>query len=186
MDSLLERTEPAKLLLGLSISALLIVIVLVMYLLWPQFQQYREYVASRAVLQEAAPGNSGLSVQLEQAREEVAALSRQLHGDMVGLPARQMEAFIIGRLQTISWDNGVRLVSVKPGSGERIQDFQERLFDIQLHARYSDFYRWLKVIGNDLGFTVVNKYHISPREAKESDPELNINLTIVSYHMVSE
>jgi len=186
MESLLEKTDARTLMLGIGGGALLLVTALVMYVLWPQIQAYREASASQQILLQAAPGDGGLTEQLEQVREEVSALSRKLHGDMAGLPAKQMEAFIIGRLQAISWDNGVRLVSVKPGVGEKIQDFQERLFDIQLQARYGDFYRWLNAIGNDLGFIVVKKYHINPREQKDKNPELDIRLTIVSYHMVKE
>jgi len=186
MEALLEKTEPRTLLLGLGGVVLLLVLVMVMYLLWPQVQKYREYSRSQEILGQAAPGNAGLALQLEQVRDEVSTLSRKLHGDMAGLPAKQMEAFIIGRLQTISWDNDVRLVSVKPGVGERIQNFQERLFEIQLRARFHDFYRWLNKTGEDLGFIVVKNYRINPRGRLDLDPELDVRLTIVSYHLVKE
>lgn len=186
MHTILESTEPRTLLLGVAGGLLLLVAALLMYLLWPQVENYREYSASQEVLLQAAPGNDGLAVQLEQARDQVSALSRKLHGDMAGLPAKQMEAFVIGRLQTISWNNQVRLVSVRPGVGEKIQNFQERLFELHLQARYADFYRWLNAIGNELGYIVVNRYRITPRESDSPDPELDIRLTIVSYHMVRE
>jgi hypothetical protein len=78
------------------------------------------------------------------------------------------------------------LVSVRPGVGDRIQDFQERLFELHLQARYHDFYQWLNAIGKHLGFIVVQKYQIRPRDQKAQDPELDIRLTIVSYHLVKE
>ncbi len=186
MDSLLDKTEPRTLALALIGAALLIVAALVSYVLWPQLEQYRENTASQALLAQAAPGDSGLAVQLEAVRNEVSALSRTLHGDMAGLPAKQMESFIIGRLQKISWDHGVRLVSVRPGVGDKIQDFQERLFELHLQARYHDFYHWLNAIGKHLGFIVVQKYHIRPRDQEGQNPELDIRLTIVSYHLVQE
>lgn len=186
MDELLEKTEPKTLLFGLGSIVVLSVAILVVYFLWPQFQKYQEYTRSQEILVQAAPGNSGLAVQLEQARDEVAALSRRLHGDMAGLPGQQMESFIIGRLQKISWDNEVHLVSVRPGVGERIQNFQERVFDIRLRAGYSGFYRWLNNIGTDLGFVVVKNYHISPLRREATPTELDIRLTIASYHLVRE
>lgn len=184
MDEFLEGAEPRTLAIGLALIVLLACLVQVTYLLWPEIQRYQALHASRGLLLGAAGGDGGLLQELERVRGEVHGLERTLHGDMAGLPARQMESYIIGRLQKVSWETGVELISVKPGQGERVQTFQERLFDIQIHARYRDFYAWLHRIGRDLGFIVVKKYRIHPRGQEIEDPMLDIMLTMVSYRMI--
>ena len=116
--------------------------------------------------------------------QDVDRLSRELHGDAAELPARQMESYIIGRLQAVSWNTDVDLISVKPGLGQQVQMFQERLFEVQLHAKYRDFVSWLQRIGDELGFIVVKRYHLAPMAQTQSDTKLNIRLTMVAYRMV--
>ncbi|MCU7886113.1 MAG: hypothetical protein KZQ82_18130, partial [Candidatus Thiodiazotropha sp. (ex Lucinoma annulata)] len=111
-------------------------------------------------------------------------LAHQLHGDMAGLPAKQMESYIIGRLQKVSWETDVELISVKPGDGQRVQMFQESLFEVEIHAKYFNFFNWLQTIGRELGFIVVKKYEINTINKELSNPELKIVLTMVSYRVV--
>ncbi len=151
-------------------------------------QQIKDFNAvdkSHSVLQDVVNSSEGLDEQLGKADSEVQTLARQLHGDMAGLPAKQMESYIIGRLQKVSWDTGVELISVKPGDGQKVQMFQESLFEVELHAGYFDFFNWLQTIGQELGFIVVKKYDIQPQDNDLSDPKLKIVLTMVSYRMVN-
>lgn len=184
MDQFLENAQPRTLMIGLAAIVLLACLVQVTHLLWPEIQRYRELSNSHRLLVGAANSGDGLLQELVRTRAEVETLQRELHGDMAGLPVKQMESYIIGRLQKVSWETDVELISVKPNLGEQVQTFQESLFEIEIHARYRDFYAWLQTIGRELGFIVVKRFRIHPREQDAPDPMLDITLTMVSYRMV--
>jgi len=185
MNDYLQDAEPRFVALILIIITALILTVQGMYLLWPQFKSYRELNNSYQILQKAASGQDGLEQQLTNTRAEVENLSYQLHGDMAGLPAKQMESYIIGRLQKISWQSGVELASVIPGKGKQVQMFQETLFNVKINASYFNFFNWLQSINNELGYIVVKKFEIRPLGRQDAEkPKLNISLTLVSYRMV--
>jgi hypothetical protein len=111
----------------------------------------------------------------------VEILSRTLHGDMANLPDKQLEAFIIERLQEISWRNQVELVSVKPRRGQVVPLFREVLFDVEITGDYFDLFAWLQSLAKELGFVVVKQYVIRPIDSDKESPRLSVNLTIVSY-----
>ncbi len=187
MNDFLETAEPRVIALMLSTIEVLVTIIMVMYLLWPQFKEYRELSNSHDILLSAADNNEGLEQQLQRTRAEVDDLSYQLHGDMAGLPEKQMESYIIGRLQKISWNSGVELASVVPGKGQQVQMFQETLFDVRINASYFNFFDWLQTINDELGYIVVKKFEIVPQRGKdESRPQLRIGLTLVSYRMMQD
>ncbi|RDH85503.1 MAG: hypothetical protein DIZ78_11230 [endosymbiont of Escarpia spicata] len=186
MSEFLEHIEPKRIVLMLAAIVLLILAAEVMYLLWPQFKDFREINESHNLLMRAVSSSDGLEQQLTKTEAAVQSLSHQLHGDMAGLPAQQMESYIIGRLQKVSWETNVELVSVKPGDGQTVQMFQESLFEVELNAGYFDFFKWLQTIGRDLGFIVIKKYGIQPLGSELSDPDLKIALTMVSYRVVKQ
>ena len=185
MNDFLENAEPRVIALMMIAIIFLIGTIQIMYVLWPQIKQYREINSSYLVLQQAAGNSMDLQQQLTTSTQEIENLSYQLHGDMAGLPVKQMESYIIGRLQKVSWSTGVELASVIPGRGKRVQMFQETLFKVEVNATYFNFINWLKSINDELGYIVVKKFDIHPQTGKvTSDPKLNISLTLVSYRMV--
>ncbi len=185
MDEFFETAQPrvvAMMLIGL---VLLVAAVEVTYLLWPQVKTYRELSSSHALLQQAATSSDSLEAQLAKIDDEVQDLSRRLHGDMARLPAKQMESFVIGRLQKVSWATDVELLSVLPGSGRQVQNFRESLFEVKLRAGYHDFFEWLQTVNDELGYIVVKKFEIRPDQGDVFDnPKLDLVLTLVSYRMV--
>ena len=184
MQDFYENAEPRVIAMLLIGVVLLIAVVEVTYLLWPQVKSYRELYSSHQVLERSVAGNESLSSQLQSIENEVQDLSHQLHGDMAQLPVKQMESFVIGRLQKLSWAADVELVSVQPGSGKQVQNFRERLFEVRLIARYHDFFEWLQVVNHELGYIVVKKFEISSNDREViENPELNLLLTLVSYRM---
>ncbi|MEN8177444.1 MAG: type 4a pilus biogenesis protein PilO [Pseudomonadota bacterium] len=184
MQDFFESAEPRIVAMMLGAVVLLIGVVQITYLLWPQLKAFNAVTESHSVLQGVVNSSEGLDQQLGKAQSEVQSLARQLHGDMADLPAKQMESYIIGRLQKVSWDTGVELIRVKPGDGQKVQMFQESLFEVEIHAAYFDFFTWLRTIGEELGFIVIKKYEIQPQGRGLSDPKLKIVLTMVSYRMV--
>lgn len=184
MRNFFETAEPrvvAMLLIGL---VLLVTLVEFTYFLWPQIKQYRELGASHRLLEQTVTSNDSLGEQLRKIDAEVQSLSRQLHGDMARLPARQMESFVIGRLQKVSWATDVELLSVQPGIGRQVQNFRESLFEVKLRAGYHDLFEWLQMINHELGYIVVKKFEIQADDHDAfENPKLSLLLTLVSYRM---
>jgi len=100
---------------------------------------------------------------------------------MANLPLKQVEAYVIGRLQKISWRNKVDLVSVEPSSGQQVQIFSETLFNIELVGEYDNIYRWLWDAKNELGFVVVKEYGMRRRDELDDNPRLLAEVSLASY-----
>ena len=143
-------------------------------------------VASReaSVLEEAASDGNELDRHLQEQNTRIDELKYQLHGDMANLPARQVESYIIGRLQRISWNNEVELVSVEPKTGDRVQIFQEMLFNVQLVGQYADLYGWLWDARNELGYVVIKEYSLTRHDNEDEEPRLRADLSLASYRAV--
>jgi Tfp pilus assembly protein PilO len=185
MQNFIENAQPRVVAMMLIGIVLLISMVEFTYLLWPQVKTFRGLYASHQVLEQAMGSSSNsLNQQLQSIENEVQDLSQQLHGDMAQLPVKQMESFVIGRLQKLSWATDVELVSVQPDSGKQVQNFRERLFEVKLVARYHDFFEWLQIVNHELGYIVVKKFEISPDDRNmHENPELSLLLTLVSYRI---
>lgn len=185
MQDFLEQTHPRTFMVMLSALVVLVVALPVTYLLIPQIKLYQSNDTELESLDNAVINSDSLERQLLSIGEEVRILSRQLHGDMAKLPLKQMESFIVARLQKVSWENQIELVAVRPGEGRLVQNFRESLFDVKLVSGYHNFFKWLQMVSDELGYIVVNEFDISPRTTEASDnPQLNISLTLVSYRMV--
>ena len=187
MSDYLENTDSRVVALGLVAIVVLFLAVQVMYLLLPQYKDWAQLQNSYDVLQRATSSQLDLENQLEQTNQQIRDLSFELHGDMGDLPDNQMESYIVGRLQRVSWQSDVELMSVTPNSGQRLQQFQEILFDVQVQGQYFDFFQWLQSVNQQLGYIVVRRFDIS-RLGNPADkrPTLQINLTLVAYRMVQD
>jgi len=187
MMSYLENAQPRTVALMMGGIVLLVVLSEFTYLLLPQVKSYRALDASYSMLEQAVGNNQSLANQLQRIEAEVNDLSHDLHGDMAQLPVKQMESFVIGRLQKVSWETDVELVSVLPGSGGQVQNFREQLFEVKLSAHYHDFFEWLQIINDELGYIVVKKFEIRPDDRDElENPRLSLVLTLVSYRIEAD
>ena len=187
MMSSLANMQPRVFALILGGVVALLLVSQVTYLLLPQVKSYRKLDASYRMLEQAVSSSESLAGQLQKIELEVNDLSRQLHGDMAQLPAKQMESFVIGRLQKVSWETDVELVSVQPGIGGQVQNFREQLFEVRLGARYHDFFKWLQIVNDELGYIVVKKFEIRSDDRDNlQDPKLSLALTLVSYRIEAE
>ena len=181
MDALLGRMEPRTLVIGMASVVLLLAAALFSYVLMPELKAYRKSNNDRIVLERVSESGGVLAKQLPVLKEEVERLGRKLHGDMANLPDKQLESFIMGRLQGISWRNQVELVSVKPRKGQVVQIFREILFDVEITGDYFDLFTWLQSLAKELGFVVVKQFVIRPLDSGKESPRLSAKLTIVSY-----
>ncbi len=183
LAKLMDKFDERQLRLVAGGALLLVTALLFTYVLLPSIKAYRQDVAALQILEQVAVQGQDIGMQLERAAEEVSALNRELNGDMANLPENELEAFVVGRLQTISWRNDVELQSIAPRSGDRTQDFVESLFDVELNGNYFDLFAWLGEIKNELGFIVIKEYQMRPLEDVAADPRLSVRLTIASYRL---
>jgi len=184
MKSQLEALDQRQMrMIGYGCMALMVA-ALVMYLVLPQWRAYRAADASLALLHATVVEGDSLDLQLDAMRADVNDMSRELNGAAANLPTKQMEAFVIGRLQTISWRNNMTLVSVQPGEGQPVNQFRELVFDVVLSGDYFTFFDWLNDIGTELGFVVVKRFDISTDSVASSSankPGLRVKLTMAAY-----
>lgn len=181
MGSFIRQLEPRTAILLMIATLLLVVTVPGSYVIWPEIKQYRSSLLTRDVLQQVTNSGESLDTQIDTLKKEVESLGHELHGDLANLPDNQMEAFIIGRLQGISWRNNIELQSVRPGKGNIIKVFEEIVFKVEITGDYPDLYAWLRELGEELGFVVIKHFSIKPLDTNKPEPRLIADLTIVSY-----
>lgn len=183
MSAGLQALEPRQInLAGLGAIGLVLVALLTYFVL-PQWRAYKAADLSLSLLQANAQQGASLEAELANLRDDVAKLERTLNGDAANLPAKKMQAFVIGRLQTISWRNDIELVGIKPRDGAPIAQFNELIFDVELRGDYFSFFDWLGNVGEELGFVVVKSFQMSPigGDSEGPDPTLQVKLTVASY-----
>ena len=185
MFELLKRYGQRELALILLLVGVVALAPVSTYLVWPAYKSVKTLTASRDTLFAATHDRGEFSDKIVELRDEVRALEQLLHGDLAGLPEKEVEAYVVGRLQAISWRNRVDLVGVEPGDGEDVETFREVLFRVRLNGDYFDLYSWLRDLGQELGFIVIKQYEMSPINQNEQNPRLEAVLTIAAYRTMS-
>lgn len=150
----------------------------------PNARAYQAASREVTVLRQAARDGDELETHLQAQHEKIQKLNYRLHGDMAGLPVRQVESYVVGRLQGISWGNDIELVSVEPAMGDRVEIFQEMIFNVQLSGEYTDLYQWLWEARNELGFVVIKEYGLARRDNDDDEPLLLADLSLATYRAV--
>lgn len=184
MRAYVEKIEPRLMMLVMAGVFLLVCVLLASSLVIPQFKDFRAIIKAETLLQSSASSGEEMTALFASTNQNIEQLEQALHGEMANLPVQQLESFIIGKLQKISWQNRLELVSVRPGKGDKVQNFKEILFDVELRGKYFNFFSWLQTLSKDLGFVVIKTFDIQPRENNEADPDLTVRLTMVSYRAV--
>ena len=184
MSTLLDRLSLRELRLVLIGFGAILTTVSIAGVLLPKFKVLRAATHEVRVLRDASVDGLELDRHLEEQHARLEDLRYRLYGDMANLPVEQVEAYIIGRLQRISWNNGVELVSVEPSTGDRVQIFQEMLFNVQLVGQYKDLYGWLWDARSDLGYVVVKEYGLTRHNSDDAEPMLVADLSLASYRAV--
>ena len=186
MDKLLMETEPRTIMLLLVSVSLLVMAALGSYVIWPEYRDFRKSMTTLSVLRDVTSRGDNLAQEMSVLKTSVERLDHELHGDMVNTPENEMESFIIGRLQTISWSNNIELLRVTPGNGSSVRIFEEVLFEVMIAGDYFDIYNWLQSLDDELGFVVVKHFDLRPVVGSNEDGRLNARFTIVSYREASD
>lgn len=184
MADVLDKLGMRELRLLLGGAVVIVVTLLVFSLLVPRAKALVAAYDAVDVLRAASEDGEALEQRLAAWNERIEALEYRLYGDMASLPVRQVEAYIIGRLQEISWSADVDLVGVEPALGRELQIYQELLFNVELVGGYEDLYRWLWDVRNELGYVVVQDYSLTRRDDTDDDPALTARLSLASYRAV--
>ena len=177
----LQKIGTRELRLAVLGLGLVVTTIAVSAALLPRVKAYSAAVKAVAVLEDANANTVDLEQQLQDRYTSIEELKFRLHGDMANLPLKQVESYVIGRLQKISWRNDVDLVSVQPAAGQRVQIFNEVLFNIELIGEYDDIYRWLWDAKNELGFVVVKEYGMRRNDSVDENPRLKTTVSLASY-----
>ncbi len=181
MATAMDRFDLRSLTLLLGGLTLIVGVALFSYLLWPQYKTYRAALESRESLRSVVANDNKLNETLRGLQSEVRGLRERLHGDLAALPTKEMQGYIIGRLQRISWRNNVEFVGLQPREGEVVDKFQEILFEVQLLGDYFDLFQWLRDAGKELGFVVVKQYQMRLIEPDKDNNLLGVKLTMAVY-----
>lgn len=183
MNELLASRSPRELMIiGLSL-ALITCAAISLYLVKPQWVLYQDALAKHELLKGFAKEDTSGQRALVALGGEVERLKTRLDGDSANLPSQEIEAFVIGKLQTISWRHGLELVAIEPSKGETTDQYQELLFQVETRGDYFGLTSWLNDIQNELGFVVIREYQISVGGGDDALPILRTRMQLASYRM---
>ena len=107
-------------------------------------------------------------------------------GDRGNLPSKEIESFVIGRLQTIAWRHALHLTSIEPSRGELTDDYQELLFQVTLSGGYFELGRWLRDLHRELGFVVVREFQLTENGGSAMEPVLDARFLLSSYRIQAD
>lgn len=186
MPALLSQMNSRTFLLSIVGVITIIFVIAVTYLIMPEVKSYRLLSSDLGLLRGLVINKSSVTTEINNLEGKVTEAKRRLKGDMANLPEKEMEAYIIGVLQNISWDNDINLMGVKPSKGSEIHIFQEVLFNVKISGDYFDLYNWFIEIRENLGFIVIKQLNLSPMRTSESDVPLLMDLTIASYKSIKQ
>jgi len=177
----LKKTSERDLFLILALAVTAITALFFTLFVLPQINIYRAVSRTEISLTEIVNSESSLDTQLAEMHSATASLRKQLQGDMASLPEKEIEAYVVGSLQRLSWKNNVQLVSIEPAAGHTIAPFHELLFEVKLAGNYFDMYRWLQEASIELGFVLIKQYAMKSIDESVQDPRLSVTLTMATY-----
>ncbi len=184
MQELLRKISLNELRLIVIGLGVIVTAALVMGSVMPRSKTLKTASATVGTLRSAAIDGTELDRHMREEAKKIEELRFRLYGDMANLPVKQVEAYIIGRLQEISWGTSVDLVTVQPAMGEQVQIFQEILFNVEAVGHYENLYEWLWEVRNELGYVVVNEYKLRRKDDDDEEPLLMAELSLASYRAV--
>ena len=181
MYASLQQLDPRSLRLIMVLVWAVLAAVVGTYVLKPQYKSYKQGVASRHLLENRVGDEEQLKRDIASVRLDIDALRLKLQGDIEDVPLNQMESYLIGRLQGVSWASDVELVGVKPGHATRVLGFEEMAFEVEVRGDYRSLYAWLRELDRKLGFILVKQYAITPVRTDKAADQLRMQLTMVFY-----
>ncbi|WP_373096688.1 type 4a pilus biogenesis protein PilO [Zhongshania sp.] len=165
--------------------ALLLVAALSLYVVKPLWLNYQSIKASNLMLVNAMTHGVDLDQQLAQRYANIKSIEESLFGSSGAIPAKQMEGYVIGVLQSISWQQQVKLDSVRPLASKDIMQFRELPFEVSFSGDYFSLFNCLQAINKELGFIVIDQLTISSDPSDRSGSALQMKLRMASYRIIN-
>jgi len=181
MLSVLSRYDRRELALILFLLVFAVLTLQFTYTVLPKIKTYRNIAMEEVTLNKVVDNGNLLDTQLAQLRGDIDLMQHRLQGDMASLAEKEIEAYVIGKLQRISWQNNVQLIGVEPSDGATIESFHEILFRVSLAGDYFDMYEWLGDVSSELGFVLIKQYEMKAMDNLSSQPRLAVTLTMATY-----
>ncbi len=181
MVTALSRFDRREFFLILTIIVFTVTTLVFTYLVLPKIKIYLAVAKSESILNNVVDNDAQLNDQIQGLGRDIDLLQRQLHGDMASLPVKEIEAYVVGKLQQISWQNDIQLVGIEPSAGATIEAFHEILFRVTLAGDHLNTYRWLREMSSELGFVLVKNFAMQPMEDRAQNPQLSVQLTMATY-----
>ena len=181
MRAVLGRFDKREFSLILALIVFAVMALLFTYLVLPRAKIFRDVSTTEVTLKKVVENGDLLDTQLAQIQGDIDLLQHRLHGDMASLPEKEIEAYVAGKLQRMSWQNNVQLVGIEPSDGATIESFHEILFRVSLAGDYFDMYQWLREVSNELGFVLIKQYEMRPMDNISQQPRLSVTLTMATY-----
>ncbi len=181
MVTALRRFDRREFFLILTIMVFTVTTLVFTYLVFPKIKIYLAVAKTETVLNKVVDSGAPLDNEINGLRRDIDLLQRRLHGDMASLPVKEIEAYVVGKLQQISWQNDIQLVGIEPSAGATIATFHEILFRVTLAGEHLNMYRWLREVSSELGFVLVKKFAMQPMEDRAQNPRLSVELTMATY-----
>jgi len=186
VDQLLNKFDPRQLNLLMMGVLLLTCGALGSYVVWPKVEVYRNLANTLEVVQSVVTHGNTIDHEVVALQQEVESLNHSLHGDVVNMSSNQLEAFIIGRMQNISWRHSVELRGVTPATGNQMRIFEEVLFNLEVAGDYFDLFSWLNAVRHELGMLVIKQFNITSTEGNSREPLLSARFTIAFYREMND
>ena len=115
-----------------------------------------------------------------QLQTEVDSLREELTGDHDLTSSSQLVSQVIRTLDDIATQQGVRLLSVKPGNRSDIFDFVETPFDVEVEGGFAELHSWLQVAEQRLKPMVVKRIDLSRLDRAAL---VSMRIRVVSYRV---
>jgi hypothetical protein len=181
MMKYLNQIEPRRVPVFAAGFVLLAAVALVTYLVFPQFKARRAAVRDRAQLEQIVEAGRAISAEHAQLYAEVAQLEADLLEGPGAMREQDLEAFVIGSVQTTAWRRDLELVAIQPAAGARIGTIQETLFQLELAGRYADLHAWLQDLHAELASAIVRELALVPVDDTGADPRLRAAVSMAAY-----
>lgn len=126
------------------------------------------------------PSTSAAAINPAPLLDRLATITEILYGAEGALSPEELEADVIGRLQTLSWRHDIELQSIQPRQGDEVDGFQETNFSVSVVGRYPDLYQWLTGLDRELGFIVIKDFRMQPLAATDAS-NIVVDVTLATY-----
>lgn len=154
-----------------------------LYILKQPIKEFNQARNTLTLLENELQSGIPLGNQIDLFQQQITKLNQELHGSKQKLPLNQMIVSVISQMDTIAAAHQVKLISVEPGSVEKIYIFQELPFNVVVVGKYVNLFDWLDQIGRDLGPIVIKNFELTPEADSASR---RFTLTLVSYQFAEE